>query len=202
MSYDPSLSRFHSVPAKPPNPAFINLGKYLVDAYREPSEENVEKLKFVLNDSGVAWTSENIESAIQVLGTKLTPLRKPKPLARTVSVEELCEMLAKVLDANKSWLADTEKNGAAIAEEFYSERTPPTKSIQDMVAAVTRISAHLERVPPPVYQPPQYEEPPLESWQLPLEAPDFQIRAASKEAIRDLVKRRQARDAWRKEQGL
>jgi len=150
-----SRYRFASVP---PSPAVMraSIGDFLKEKHRQPSPENRKLVCDYLDENGLVYSNENVRSAIQTLGPKLKMVVQDiRPMDRTVPIEELQTMLAQIMAANP-WIADTASNGRKIAEEFYSQRTPPTKSQTDLLDAIKRISAQLERPAPVVPVKPQF----------------------------------------------
>lgn len=122
-------------------------------------------------------------------------------LPRSVSAEEATEMYSKVLAANSSWMANTEKNGRLVAEVFLTDpRISPKRDLKDMVLALQIASASLDRVPKVVFvDDPQDKQ--LSDGKLPLklDAAAFEQRQASREQQKNLLARLRRFEKWREE---
>jgi hypothetical protein len=122
-------------------------------------------------------------------------------LPRNVSAEEATEMYSKVLAANSSWMANTEKNGRLVAEIFLTDpRISPKRDLKDMKLAVEIASAQLDRVPKEVFVDDPLDKP-LSDGKLPLrlDASAFEQRQASREQQKNLLMRLRRFEKWREE---
>ena len=134
--------------------------------------------------------------------------REPiKPLKRHLeSLDEVFSLYQQVLDANKSWMADTINNKRLVCELFTSDdpRISHRLDLNDMVTAATILSAYLDRVPKP--EPPKFEDDDLSqplsdgTMPLPLDATIAEQRRASVNQMRNLVARLKRYEVWQREQ--
>jgi hypothetical protein len=179
------------------------LAKFLDENNLDQTAENIKVLRDGIEQNHDGYYT--VESLLAVMRQNRDRLaHKIRTLPRIVTAEELHAMYQQVLAANP-WIADTEKNGELIATAFLDDPNPK-RDIHSMVAVITRIKAQLDVQKPAPPPKPVYDEGPLKtlsdgSWQLPLSAPEWQMRSASKEQMKDLLERLRKFEAWRKEIG-
>jgi len=201
MSDIESRYRFTSVPARvAPGLLKLTIGKYLLEVHRSDCDANREKVCEFIDSRGLEWTPEIIKQAVKQLWNSLE-LRKTeqRPLQRTLEDGELQQIMQNVLLHNPD-IEDCEYNGELFATVFLTDkRISPKRNEDDIRLALDICRDKFKRLPPPVYQPPQYEESDLQGWQLRLECTDAELQNGTREQVRDILQRRVKRDAWKRQ---
>jgi hypothetical protein len=109
---------------------------------------NVAAVMKALENYGASADHDRDVIKIVIGHGKFESAPRTGPLPRAISAEGATEMYGRVLAANP-WCANTEANGAKVAEVFMSDPRCFKRDLQAMVTAFQIASPHLERMPPP-----------------------------------------------------
>ena len=178
---------------------------FLKEAGKHTSGNNVELVYRRLD----AFTQDAIKAAIRELGCNLEIApRVVRPLDRTVSEQELTQIMTNILAADPT-IADDRYNGAIFAQVFLSNATSPRKDANDIRKALQICGPKFKRnAPPAPPEPPPFPDEDLSvpladgSDKLPIDANHQQQRGATRLQSMNLLKRLRLKEQWEAEQQI
>jgi hypothetical protein len=184
----------------------ITLTEFLFENDFADCPENRRVLKSVIEDgySGI-YSRGNLKQAASDVENKLVPKDKKKSYAELqVDIDKnnrKIHILENVLPQLYPLLRLSQRN-FDIMDEWFDRHLNGWWSAEALPACIYQLTGKLsfdEPAPPPpapeVVEEPQGPVENLRSWQLPLDASEWQIRQADKHAVKDLLQRRRALQA-------